>query len=71
AIDAQQREMNVRVGRYGPYLERNGDRASLPADQVPDELPAEVAEAICFLAGDRASYINGAVLNVNGGMYMA
>ncbi len=33
-------------------------------------LPAEAAEAICFLAGDRASYINRAILNVNGGMWM-
>jgi len=32
--------------------------------------PEDVAEAICFLAGSRASYINGAVLNVNGGMWM-
>ncbi|OGL63467.1 MAG: hypothetical protein A3J27_03805 [Candidatus Tectomicrobia bacterium RIFCSPLOWO2_12_FULL_69_37] len=32
--------------------------------------PEDVAEAILFLAGDRASYVNGAVLNVNGGMWM-
>ncbi|MBI3025923.1 MAG: SDR family oxidoreductase, partial [Candidatus Tectomicrobia bacterium] len=32
--------------------------------------PEDVAEAICFLASDRAAYINGAVLNVNGGMWM-
>ena len=32
--------------------------------------PDEVADAICFLASDRAAYINGAVLNVNGGMWM-
>ena len=32
--------------------------------------PEDVAEAILFLAGGRASYINGAVLNVNGGMWM-
>jgi DNA topoisomerase I len=36
----------VRVGRYGPYLERNGDRASLPADLSPDELTAERAEEL-------------------------
>ncbi len=30
----------------------------------------EVAEAICFLASDRAAYVNGSVLNVNGGMWM-
>ncbi len=32
--------------------------------------PEEVAAAICFLAGDTSSYINGQVLPVNGGMYM-
>jgi 3-oxoacyl-[acyl-carrier protein] reductase len=30
--------------------------------------PAEVAEAVLFLAGPKASYINGAVLDVNGGL---
>jgi NAD(P)-dependent dehydrogenase (short-subunit alcohol dehydrogenase family) len=30
----------------------------------------EVAETIAFLASDRASYITGAVLNVNGGLVM-
>jgi 3-oxoacyl-[acyl-carrier protein] reductase len=30
--------------------------------------PAEVAAAICFLASDGASYINGAVVDVNGGI---
>lgn len=29
--------------------------------------PEEVAEAVAFLAGEKASYITGAVLNVNGG----
>lgn len=30
--------------------------------------PDEVAEAVLFLAGDRAAYINGAVLEVTGGL---
>jgi DNA topoisomerase-1 len=30
----------VRVGRYGPYLERGEQRASIPADVAPDELTA-------------------------------
>lgn len=30
----------------------------------------EVAAAVEFLCGEKASYITGAVLNVNGGMYM-
>jgi DNA topoisomerase-1 len=40
----------VRVGRYGPYLERVRDgqsqRANLPDDLPPDELTAEVAEQL-------------------------
>jgi DNA topoisomerase-1 len=36
----------VRVGRYGPYLERAEARASLPDDIVPDELTAEKAEEL-------------------------
>ena len=39
-------EAVVRVGRYGPYLERGEQRASLPADLAPDELTAEKAEEI-------------------------
>ena len=31
----------VRVGRYGPYLERGEQRVSLPADLAPDELTGE------------------------------
>ena len=30
--------------------------------------PAEVAEAALFLLGDRAAYINGAVLEITGGL---
>jgi DNA topoisomerase-1 len=36
----------VRVGRYGPYLEQDGRRASLPTDLAPDELSAEKAEEL-------------------------
>ncbi len=32
--------------------------------------PADVAAAVRFLVGDGASYITGAILDVNGGMYM-
>ena len=36
----------VRVGRYGPYLERDGRRASVPPHVVPDELTVEKAEEL-------------------------
>jgi 3-oxoacyl-[acyl-carrier protein] reductase len=32
--------------------------------------PREIAEAIAFLASDRAAFITGEVLRVNGGLYM-
>ncbi len=39
-------EAVVRVGRYGPYLERGEERASLPADLAPDELTAAKADEL-------------------------
>src|SRR5690242_7385270 len=61
AIDA--REINsielgngivLRVGRYGPYLERDGQRANVPEDVVPDELTVEKAEELLAQpSGDR------------------
>ncbi|MFN8034559.1 MAG: type I DNA topoisomerase [Acidimicrobiia bacterium] len=42
-VDSEGREIVVRVGRYGPYLQRGDDRATLPEDLPPDELSVEVA----------------------------
>jgi len=33
----------ARVGRYGPYVERDGDKASIPDETPPDELTVEKA----------------------------
>lgn len=60
-------------------LERAESRAGLAAGSVRElsirriplrrfSEPSEVAEAICFLSGDRASYITGQVLQVDGGL---
>ena len=38
--------ISVRVGKYGPYLERGEERASIPPDVAPDELTPERALAI-------------------------
>jgi DNA topoisomerase-1 len=61
AIDA--REINsleigdgivLRVGRYGPYLERDDQRASVPDELAPDELTLERAEELLAQpTGDR------------------
>ncbi len=36
----------VRVGRYGPYLERDGERVNVPEGTAPDELTPERAEEL-------------------------
>ena len=36
----------IRVGRYGPYLERDGQRANVPEGTAPDELTPEFAEEL-------------------------
>jgi DNA topoisomerase-1 len=41
--DPSGRPIVVRVGRYGPYLERNGSRIPVPEDMPPDELTVERA----------------------------
>jgi DNA topoisomerase I len=41
--DDQGRAVNVRVGKFGPYLERDDDRASLAEDIAPDELTVDLA----------------------------
>jgi DNA topoisomerase-1 len=47
-------ELVVRVGRYGPYLQRGEDRASVPEDMAPDELTIEKAEELLAApSGDR------------------
>jgi DNA topoisomerase-1 len=44
----------VRVGRYGPYLERDGQRANVPEDLAPDELTPEKAEELLSMPnGDK------------------
>ncbi len=39
--------------------------------RAPRPAPADIAEAVCFLAGPGAAWITGETLNVNGGMHMA
>ncbi len=51
---ANGQEIVVRVGRYGPYVQRGEDRASIPEDLAPDELTIEWAEELLNApSGDR------------------
>ncbi|HZG96599.1 MAG TPA: type I DNA topoisomerase [Mycobacteriales bacterium] len=53
--DADGVDLVVRVGRYGPYLQRGEDRASVPEDLAPDELTVEkVLDLLSAPSGDRA-----------------
>jgi DNA topoisomerase-1 len=45
-VDLPGSDIVVRVGRYGPYLERGDQRQTLPPDVAPDELTPERAEEL-------------------------
>jgi DNA topoisomerase-1 len=45
-IEIPRSDIVVRVGRYGPYLERGDQRQTLPPDLAPDELTPERAEEL-------------------------
>ena len=52
--DSEGRAIAVRVGRYGPYLERGEETAPIPEDLPPDELSVEKAiELLDAPSGDR------------------
>ncbi|MDQ3898715.1 MAG: type I DNA topoisomerase, partial [Actinomycetota bacterium] len=52
--DQAGKEIVVRVGRYGPYLSRDGETAAVPEGIAPDELTVEKAlELLATPSGDR------------------
>jgi DNA topoisomerase-1 len=63
----------LRVGRYGPYLERDGQRANVPEDVVPDELTVERAQELLDQpAGERSLGLDpesGHEIGVRSGRY--
>ena len=61
-------DLVLRVGRYGPYLDRNGERANVPEELAPDELTVAKAEELMALpSGDRELGID----SVSGNMIVA
>jgi 3-oxoacyl-[acyl-carrier protein] reductase len=71
---------NITVNCVAPGLIDTDMTKGLPDDQKATMLkaipanrlgqPADVAHAVAFLAGDKAGFITGVTLHVNGGMYM-
>ena len=52
--DSQGRSIVIRVGRYGPYLQREDETANIPDELPPDELTVEKAEELLATpSGDR------------------
>lgn len=68
---------NVLVNAVAPGWVETEMNAELPADFIKEEAekiylkrfakPEEIAELVAFLASDRASYINGEVIKIDGG----
>jgi 3-oxoacyl-[acyl-carrier protein] reductase len=52
-----------------PEAQRDALAKQIPLGRLG--APADIAEAVCFLAGPSAAWITGETLNVNGGMHMA
>ena len=44
--------IDLRVGRYGPYIERNGERVTISDEIAPDELTVDKAEELLSQASD-------------------
>lgn len=66
---------NITVNAVAPGLIMTpmGQNLNFSTDEIAMKrlgTPQEVAEAVAFLASDRASYITGSTMDVNGGIFM-
>ena len=76
ALAQEVAKKNVTVNAVAPGFIRSDMTKDLDETQLKTLIPMnrfgtpeEVAEAVGFLASDKASYITGAIINVNGGLY--
>ncbi len=76
ALAREVAKRGVTVNVLAPGFIETEMTKDLPRDQLLKQIPAgrfgkpeEVAAAAVFLCSDAAAYINGAVININGGVY--
>jgi len=77
ALAAEVAKRNILVNAVSPGFIETEMTKDVPQDQVLPLIPLqrfgtveEVADVVRFLCSDRASYITGQVIGVNGGIYM-
>ena len=77
ALAKEVAKRNITVNVVAPGFIETDMVKDLPKEELAKVVPLqrfgkpeEVAAAVSFLASDEAAYITGAVLSVNGGMYM-
>lgn len=77
ALAAEVAKRNILVNAVSPGFIETEMTKDLPKEQVIATIPmgrfgraSEVADVVSFLASDKASYITGQVIAVNGGIYM-
>jgi 3-oxoacyl-[acyl-carrier protein] reductase len=68
---------NITVNAIAPGFIATDQTSHLPEEQLIDQIPLrrigqpeDVANVVSFLVSEKASYITGQVIRVNGGMYM-
>ena len=76
ALAQEVAKKNVTVNAVAPGFIRTDMTKDLDENQLKAMIPMnrfgtaeEVAEAVAFFASEKASYVTGAVINVNGGLY--
>jgi 3-oxoacyl-[acyl-carrier protein] reductase len=77
ALAAEVAKRNILVNAVSPGFIETEMTKDIETDRILSMIPMgrlgspdEVAAVICFLCSERASYITGQIISVNGGVYM-
>ena len=76
ALSQEVAKRNITVNAVAPGFISSDMTKDLPEEELKKHVPAnrfgepeEVADLVSFLASEKASYITGEVININGGLY--